>query len=96
MDELKIIADMIGALGSEARFAFVAWLIAKYGGAFILGLAGITGATIGAVTVIRALVTHAAAYRVAKAVARKSGVGWWDAEDPEQVAKCIAWVENQK
>lgn len=41
MDELKIIADLISQLGGEARFAFVAWLIAKYGLLFVWGVVAI-------------------------------------------------------
>lgn len=96
MDELKVIADMIGTLGSEARFAFVAWLIAKYGGAFILGMTALIGAAFAVVALIKALFAHSRAHTIARAVARKAGESYFNSENSDAVARCIAWVENQK
>lgn len=96
MEELKIVADMIQGLGSEARYAFVAYLVVKYGAiliqsAIICGMIAFVMSRL--FSTIRA---HSRATHIARAVAENTEYRDWDAERDLTYLACIKWVQDHK
>lgn len=92
MEELQAIVGLIATLGADTKYAFIAWLIAKYGSVVLVAIVGFGCATFCIYWVVLTIGKHNKAYKMACLVAREAGYGYWNPDSDLCVERCMKWL----
>lgn len=96
VESLKMIVDLIGQLGGEAKSAFITWVVANYGSRIFTELMVAVSLFVIAKTIAKAFDKHSISDQIARAVYAKAqpGIRYYGVDS--EIAEVQAWLNKQE